>query len=367
MLLPTLSLYLSGQGCDEGEIGLIYSSFAVSSVTSRLLAARLSRRFGATKVVRRGLLICFAGTFMFFAIPHPFFYALARLMHGGGFGLTSTLMVSMAAQVIPPNRLGEGLGYLGLGATVALAVGPLLGLWIATSLGYKAMFVSIALCYVAATLISLSLPQLRLASDLKGESLGLRSFLEVRAFKPASLIMLYGSASCAVTAYLAIYCQEIGLPSAAVFFVAATIGTFSARLTTGRIYDRYGHFMVVPPSVVLLISALLAIVFLPSPAMLYAAAVVYGLGMGSIFPALQALTLSAVPVERRTVASALFFNFFDIGIGIGTALMGLLAGLMGTFSVVYLAAASALVLLMALYLFYYLPRPGAPRAARNLA
>jgi predicted MFS family arabinose efflux permease len=344
-------------------MGLIYSLFAISSVSSRLFAARLSRRFGATKVVRRGLGVCFVGSFMFFAIPHPFFYGLARLLHGAGFGLTSTLMVSMAAQIIPPRRMGEGLGYLGLGATVALAAGPLVGLWISSAWGYKAMFTSIALCCVAAILISLTLPPLRLASDLKRDALGIKNFFEAKAFPPASLILIYGVAACSVTSYLAIYCKEMDLSSAAGFFVVSTIGTVAARLSAGRVYDRYGHFCVIPPALMLLACALLSIVFFPAPAVLYCAAVVYGLGMGSLFPSVQALTLSSVPVERRTVAAAIFFIAFDIGIGSGTAMMGLLAQTQGTFSVVYLASVAFVAVLFALYLFYYLSKPSRTAAA----
>jgi predicted MFS family arabinose efflux permease len=372
MLLPTLSLYLDAQGCAEREIGLIFSAFAVSAVTSRLLAARFSRRFGPTRVLRAGLSICFLGSFMFFLLPHPLFYALARLLHGAGFGLTSTLMVAMAVQVIPPRRLGEGLGYLGLGATVALAAGPLVGLWIATAAGYRAMFTSIAFCYVAATLISLRLPPVRLASDSRPDSGGLKSFLEPRAFRPAALILMYGAAASSVSAFLAIYCQEAGLASAAGFFVVSTVGTVTSRLTAGRIYDRCGHLWIIPPGAVLSMTALLAIVLTTNSALLYAAAVVYGLGMGSLFPSVQALTLSSVPADRRTAASAIFFNAFDIGIGLGTILMGFMAGLFRTFSVIYLVSVAMILEMLAIYLFLYLParpakRTRTPRGAEPAA
>jgi predicted MFS family arabinose efflux permease len=360
MLLPTLSLYLDQQGISKETMGLIFSSFAISAISMRLTAARLSRRFGATTVLRYGLIICFVGSFLFFLIPHPVFFALARLFHGAGFGLTSTLMVSMAAQVIPSQRIGEGLGYLGLGATVALAFGPLAGLRLSTVFGYRVMFTSIAFCYIAATLVSLTLPKIKLASDSRQESLGLKDFLEFKAFPPASLILIYGMACCSVTSYLAIYCQEMGLPSAAGFFMISTVGTITARLSSGRLYDRYGHITVIPPSIAIMAASILIIVLLPAPVMLYAAAIVYGLSMGSIFPSIQALTLSAVPAENRTIASAIFFNAFDIGIGSGTLLMGLLAGTFETFSVLYLASPCLLAVLLALYFYYYLGRPGGP-------
>jgi predicted MFS family arabinose efflux permease len=366
MLLPTLSLYLDSKGCSKEEIGLIFASFAASSVLSRLMTTRLSRWLGATRVLRCGLAICFLGSLTFFVFPHRFFYALARVLHGAGVGLTSTLMVSMAAQVIPPQRLGEGLGYLGLGATVALAVGPLAGIDLAQSLGYKVMFTSVAMCSVAAGLMSLLLPFIRLSSDQAPDPPGLKSFIETRALRPACLIFLMGAASCSVSAYLAIYCQELGLGNAAAFFVVSTVGTVSARVCSGRVYDRYGAGAVIPPAVVILVLSILTLVLFPSPVPMTIASVFYGLGFGSIFPAVQALTLSSVPPERRTAASAVFYVCFDLGIGLGTLFLGLLAGRLQTFKVVYIAAPVFLLCLLATFFLLFGRKPGAgQRGART--
>jgi predicted MFS family arabinose efflux permease len=255
----------------------------------------------------------------------------------------------MAAQVIPPQRLGEGLGYLGLGATVALAVGPLAGIDFYNDFGYEFMFSSVALCSVLAGLISLKLPFIRLSSDLKPDPPGLKSFIETRALGPASLIFIMGAAACGVSAYLAIYCQELNLNNAATFFVVSTIGTLLARTTTGRIYDRYGPVAVIPPGAVILIFAFLVILLFPRPLPMTLVSIFYGLGFGTIFPAVQALTLSSVPSERRTAASAVFFICFDLGIGMGTLFFGLLAGYFGTFRVIYVASPIFMVFLIILF------------------
>ncbi|MDR0356663.1 MAG: MFS transporter [Deltaproteobacteria bacterium] len=362
MLLPTLSLYLDSQACSKEEIGLIYASFAVSSVFSRLMTTRLSKRFGPTRVLRFGLGICFVGSLMFFVIPHQLFYALARILHGAGVGLTSTLMVSMAAQTIPAERLGEGLGYLGLGATTALAIGPLVGIKLSTTWGYEAMFTSVACCSVAAGLISLYLPKIKLASDLAPIPKGLKSLIEIKALPPSTLIFTFGAATCAITSYLAIYCQELGIKNAASFFVVSTIGVLTARMTAGRIYDRYGHLFVIPPAVALLITAILSLVFFPDPKIMLAASVLYGLGVGTLFPSIQALTLSSVPDERNTAASAVFFVCFDVGIGLGTMILGFLAGFFGTFKAVFAASPFFLILLLLIYLTLFARGQGRKRS-----
>jgi MFS family permease len=354
MLLPTLSLYLVAQGCPEEVIGLIFASFAVSSVTSRLWTGRLSQRFGALKILKCGLLLCCLGAFMFFVFPKTMSYVLARLMFGAGYGFTSTLMVSMAAQNIPPSRLGEGLGYLGLGATVALAIGPLAGLNLAERQGYSVLFSSVALCYILATLISLTLPKVTLAAADRGAE----SFFSVfkalkKALTPSFLTCIYGMAICAVSAYLAVYCHEKNLPPAAHFFVVSTVGTLVSRVTSGRIYDRYGHFTVIPPSILLITASIFLVYEALTPGIYYLAAIIYGLGVGSLFPSIQALTLSSVPMAYRTGASAYFYNAFDIGIGLGTMFMGFFAGYFKTFEVVYLLAAVFMIIFLALYFTCY--------------
>jgi MFS family permease len=364
--LPTLSLYLDSQGSSKEQIGIIFASFTLPSVTSRTLAARLSRRFGANNILRLGLTICFVGSFMFIVVPHPIFYTLGRMMHGAGVGLTSTLMVSMAAQVIPPTRMAEGLGYLGLGPTVAMAVGPLLGLAASRSFGFKLLFVFVAMCYVAAAIVSLLLPKIKLASDTAQEIKGFRAYIEPKAFPSSILILIYGAIGCSVTSYLAIYCQEFKIEaSAASFFAISTVGTISARLTTGRLYDRYGHFMVIPAAVAILLASILSIWLFHQSYIMYTTAVFYGLAMGTLFPSIQALTLSSVPDHRRTVSSALFFNFFDIGLGIGTMIMGFAAGKYETFRVVYVVALFFIAVFAIYYPYYYLIRARKSPASKS--
>jgi MFS family permease len=363
MLLPTLSLYLASKGCPKEIIGLIFASFAVSSVTSRLYANRFSQFLGPTAVVKIGLGMCCLGSLLFFVFPHVASYALARLAFGAGYGLTSTLMLSMAAQAIPPSRLGEGLGYLGLGATVALAIGPLVGLDLAMSHGYVVLFVSTALCYVLAILISLTLPKVTLAPPDKAKTSLRESMRPLKGVaKPTFLIFVYGLSVCAVTAYLAVYCEEKSLPPAAQFFVISTLGTLASRVTSGRIYDRFGHRFVVPPAAALVGIALIMVYLSHGQASYYVAAVVYGLGVGSLFPALQALTLASAPKGYRTMASAFFYNAFDVGIGLGTLGMGFWAAQFDSYRTVYALAAILMAVTLAIYLFFYRRRQSGENA-----
>jgi MFS family permease len=352
MLLPTLSLYLHEQKLSEHEIGLVFGSFTVSAMTLRLLANRLSQRFGTLTVVRIGFLTCAFGAICFILVRHMGFYFLARLMQGAGFAVSSTLLVSVASNIIPPQRLGEGIGYVGLGATLSLALGPVLGLDLAKRYGFEIMFIVAASTCIVAILISFMIPKIRPFSDNLQQQ-EKRSWLEKSALPSAVLTFFYASGVSAVTVFLAIYCELKGLPPAANFFVVSTIGTIIARLTTGRLYDRKGHLFVMPPAIICLVAAIIAIIMVPPKPIMYMAAVVYGLGAGAIFPSVQTLTLSSVPPERRTVASAYFFVAFDLGMGIGTIFLGFVAGHFHDYTSVYVASIVLFAFLMILYFTLY--------------
>jgi predicted MFS family arabinose efflux permease len=53
-----------------------------------------------------------------------------------------------------------------------------------------------------------------------------------------------------------------------------------------------------------------------------ASAVLYGIGFGSAQPALQATNLRLAHPDRRGVATASFMTAFDLGIGLGSIMLG---------------------------------------------
>ena len=50
---------------------------------------------------------------------------------GGGWGFSTTASGTIATDLIPAKRRGEGMGYYGLFGNIAIAIGPALGLILA--------------------------------------------------------------------------------------------------------------------------------------------------------------------------------------------------------------------------------------------
>lgn len=353
LLLPTLSLYLEGHGHSEADIGRIFGTFTISAILMRMLASTLARRLEAVWLVRLGLLGCtLAGIWYFWADTLPTGMG-ARFLHGAGFGLASTLITSLASQIIPPARMGEGLGYLGLGTTLALALGPFMGIWLVDEFGYLTMFLAVAAFYATGILLVSILPKIKLASAAPGAPKPKLVLLSRQVIGPSFLMFLVGIIMSSVSIYMALFCREAGLPYASHFFVLSAIGLFVARFTAGRIHDRLGPRYVMVPSALMLLVAMLVLYTVQSRDMLFAVSIIYGFATGAVFPSLQALALSEVPMSGRTEATASLFNAFDLGMGAGSLALGYLASQAGNYRLVYVGSAAASLLLLLFYLVYY--------------
>ncbi|MDR3154057.1 MAG: MFS transporter, partial [Deltaproteobacteria bacterium] len=226
MQFSTLSPYLASQGLSHAAVGLVIGSFTLTSIASRLLSARLAVAWGPLKTARAGLAIIAVGILFFFVRPGAPFFTAARLLQGAGFGLVSTLLISVVVKLIPHDRLGEGLGYMGLSTTVAMAAGPLAGLELSGTFGYRAMFIAMDVAIAASIVVSLMLPGFLEAREAPAPPPpgGRGAVIDFRPIWPGALALFYAAGITAVTVYLAVYCSERHLPSAAAFFLVSTIG-----------------------------------------------------------------------------------------------------------------------------------------------
>ncbi|MCL1889824.1 MAG: MFS transporter, partial [Desulfovibrionaceae bacterium] len=150
ILLPTMSLYLEKHGLSGGEIGIIYSTFMVSAIAMRTATGFLVSRRSPLPFIGLGLALCALASFGYYWSTTLYKGIFFRLLHGAGFGLTSTLITAMASQTIPQSRLGEGMSHLGLGTTIAMAAGPFLGIWLMREWGFMILFLGAGSCCVLA-------------------------------------------------------------------------------------------------------------------------------------------------------------------------------------------------------------------------
>lgn len=140
MLLSTFSMHIkSNLHGGDIQVSLSTSVFAATAIVARLMTGRWVKQLSRTAVLTIGLIIAALATALA-ALPDSIIpLLLLRALYGLGFGIGSTIIPTLVSNIIPTKRMGEGIGYFGLSTSLAMSVGPAIGLSIMKQQGFSTL------------------------------------------------------------------------------------------------------------------------------------------------------------------------------------------------------------------------------------
>jgi MFS family permease len=335
LLLPTLPMYARAVGVPEASVGLVVGAFPISAMLLRPVVGWAADRIG-----RRPFLLAGAAVFA----TAPGLYVIggslggligARLYHGLGMGLYQTGSSAAVADIAAPQRRGEALGLFGMSGNVALAIGPLLGIWIADHLGFGWLFaVSTGVALVALLLAVGQQETIQARSDAP---LRLGSALSPAVFYPCLIELATMGTYGFVSTYLPLYARTAG-GNPGLFFLVMAVAVLLARGVAGRVSDRVGRPPVATAGALFIAAALAAVAVLPASWAIALAGALYGLGFGTTQPAVMAWCVDRVPPGERGKAMGTFFTALELGIAAGAIAFGWIVAATG-YRLAFLAGA----------------------------
>ncbi|MEC0171860.1 MFS transporter [Paenibacillus graminis] len=367
MTLSTLPAYAEGTlQASSVQVSLVTSLFALSAIASRLFSGKAMEKGGRNLLIFLGLSVSITAVAGYYWAGSILALLLLRMLFGIGFGMASTAFPTMASDIIPVRRMGEGMGYFGLSTSLAMSAGPLIGLSLLQGPGFG----SLLICTAAALVLILPLSY-RLATKLpahhKEPAAPPVSELQGGAFRrlfiPCLLNFLLSVSYGGLLGFLALYGAEAHLEHIAYFFLFNAVAIVVVRPLSGKIYDRFGPPALLIPGSLFIVGGLLLLSIASSTAALFPAAICYGIGFGSMQPALQTWMIQSVEPRQRGMANGMFFNSLDLGVAIGTMILGSIA-LYTSYGVMYRYSALAPVLLLLIYTSLWLAkRNNRPKSA----
>ncbi len=343
-LLPTLPPYALDLGASKAQAGWLVTLFTVPAVLARTLTGSYLDRGGRKRMLVSGLLLIALATTAYGLAPTLSLLFALRAAHGAGWGLATTAFGSLVTDLAPPHRRGEAIGYWGMAPTAAMGVGPLVGQWLQGAFGYAVLFSLSGLLALAAFAVVLFI-----ADVPPSVPVGPRKLVSLprEARLPAATLFLSSFAYGTLVAFLPVEMAAHG-GSTGGFFTIFALAILVARPVAGRLSDRWGRTVIVHPSLASAAAGTIVLGFAPSPVALAAAAVLYGIGVGSSFPALMAFTVDRTPIAMRGAALAAFFTAYDLAMAAGALLLGPVYEWLG-FLVMNVAAASGIVVAQVLF------------------
>ncbi len=324
-LIPTLPLFLTDIiKVEKKHIGLIVASFTLAALIIRPLTGYAIDRWGRKWVY----IIAFFFMAAFFnlyivALTVGIMFSL-RFLHGLAWGVTSTTGATIAVDLLPTQKRGEGLSIYGLTMPLAMAIGPLIGFALVAKWGYNFMFVTgFIICLIGFMLITF-IKYPKYIPPAKHTKFSFNNLFEKKSLPVSLNIMFITIPYGGIVSFIAIYAKEIGIVHGSLFFLILAIGIALARLVSGKIFDKKGPRVIFLVGIILLITGLPILAFIQNDWGFFIAAAMIGFGNGVIFPITQAMVNNMVQINRRGAANSTLFTAFDLGIGGGMVLTGFL-------------------------------------------
>lgn len=357
ILMVTLAIYSIEQFNVSGSIaGLASSIFVLGAVVVRPMAGNLIASVGRKKLLVFGLALFLVVTLLYFPIDSIGWMLIIRFVNGFAFGISSTATGTIAVDVIPPSRRGEGMGYFATSNNLAMSIGPFVGLMTIQYMSNDMIFVITTIISVIALVTALSMKVPELEEEYKDNQVKRKfridDYFESSALPISVLMLILGIANSSILSFISAYSVEINLVSAAsFFFVMYAVFLLMSRPFTGRLYDNKGENSVMYPSIALFGIGLVVLSQAGNGFTLLVAGAIIGVGFGTLQSSAQTIAVSGIPHRRVGLATATFFTFYDLGMGLGPFLLGYFIPVTG-FRGLYLAM--SVIAFLALPLYYLL-------------
>ncbi len=333
LLMPLLPLYMSDTfHSTKDVIGAVLSGYTVAALIARPFSGYLVDTFPRRQV----LLTCYFLFFIFFAgylaAGSLLLFGIIRTLHGAPFGALTVSNSTVAIDVLPSSRRTEGIGYYGLSNNLAMATGPTVAIYLYEWVGsYEVLFWS-ALIIAGIGLWVDATVKLKPRPLVQGKrALSLDRFFLVAGTLLFLNMVGFGYSYGVLSTYLAIYAKEtMGVTSSSgTFFLILAVGLMCSRLQ-GASALRKGR-VVHNASMGMCISLVGYTLFVAMPNLwgFYGAAVLIGLGNGHMWPAFQNMMINLASHDQRGTANSTILVAWDVGIGLGVIIGGVVAEHLG--------------------------------------
>jgi len=224
LLLVTIASYAINRfHTSTGVAGLVSSIFVIGALFGRLGIGRI-----IDDVENRKILIV---SIIFFAIPSALYFVatslplliLIRILQGMAFGVATTTIETIVAQILPANRLGEGLSYFSISIILATAIGPFIGILLTEYADFNVIFIFnlilAILCFFMSFAVKEPAHKISKPDKIKGAKIfKISNYLEFKAIPISIIALIISFAYSGVLTFIPIYAEQINLVNAASFY-----------------------------------------------------------------------------------------------------------------------------------------------------
>src|SRR5699024_2017428 len=357
-LLTTLPIYvIDDLGGSESQAGLVATFMLISAIAIRPFSAKIIDMVGKKKILVFSVSFFFLMTISYLFAYNFVVLSIIRLIHGISFGFMTSIAGVIVADIVPEKRRGEGMGYFAMAMNIAVVAGPFIGLLLIQYVSFRTLFFFLiglmAVGLITSLLVNIKEDPVELSPTT---TMKLSDLIEVSVLPVSFIVALVGFSYGSLLSFGLVYAEVIGLSrvsSYCLLVFAIVMSVFRPML--GRAFDEKGARFVLIPSLIAFSLGLAVLSISQSVALFLIAAVIIGLGYGTVLPGFQALVVQKAGPKRTSQAMSTLFTLYDSGIALGAFSWGLISAAYG-FTTMYVVSA-IVVAVAAIYFHLYTKKP----------
>jgi len=325
-ILSALPIYLvSDLHASKMQVGVVVGAYTIASVLARPFSGFALDRFGRRTIFLLALIIysfLFSGYLVAVTLTS---IILLRFAQGITWGFTTVSGSTIAVDLIPVAKRGQGIGYFALSTTLGMSVGPVIGLFVCHQWGYIAMFVSG--CFISLISLAFAYAVHLRKRYVVGKRIKLKwnSMFDRNSVLPSLNVFITMIAYGGLLSFIALYGRELGIQNASLYFLIFSVGIAAARLTAGKVFDKHGPRNIITFCLILLIIGFPLLALARNEVLFYLSAIVIGFGNGVIFPTFSSMINNLADTMHRGAANSTLYTAVDLGMGFGMITAGLIA------------------------------------------
>jgi MFS family permease len=349
---PILPLYLVSFGASSTVIGAVMAVFTITATVMRIPVGLLIDRIGRKPFLTAGVALFVVGNFGYMWAPSILLMLPFRMLHGIGWSGCTTAVATLAADIAPPKRRGELIGYAAMASSLGGAIGPVAGFALLQRFDYAGVFLGAAALLFASLILGAFVKEPKHVPRENWRELTWFDLLVVpETLLPAVAVAFLSFGHGGILTFLPIHALKLGLENPGLWFGLYALCLLMSRPIAGPLSDRISRRDVIVPGLILNLLGIGILALASSPRGLMAAAVVGGFGTGAAQPALMTVAVDQTSPQRRGQSMAQYQCFYDLGIGLGSLTLGAFLDLVDqNFSLMY--AATAVVALIGLSIYW---------------
>ncbi|ATW24013.1 hypothetical protein DCMF_03690 [Candidatus Formimonas warabiya] len=306
-----------------------------------------------------GSMLCY-GSYIF--IGSVALMLVMRTLAGFCYAFLSGAVATIASRSLPKEQLMEGMGYYGLAQPIATGIGPAVGLWIGSTLGYKAVmifsFVMISIVACLGNILSKesafsfkSAPSAPEPGEPDSENGEKEEYpggfsAKVRIF---SALMLFAITRCCVTSFIAPYTTQKGFGNISFFFFLYTVSIIVTRIIVGKKAGRLGFTRMMAMGIPALTASYVLLIWFPAKSILMPVGILFGIGVSLVNPTLHTAILVLFGKYKQGAANSAYYAACDSAFALGALMLG---ALLDISDYPFLFLTSTVIVVVTFILFY---------------